>query len=583
MRLSLEKQIWLTGGVLFGALLAVGAAWYRSLDSFVENSRWVEHTHEVIAGINQLHILVLDRQRALRGFVLTGEENTLQPFHEGQPELDRTVRQLRETLRDHTQRERLKRLEGLLDRRTRFAAELVAVWKEKGQAAAVDLNQGPLGAPMGEEIRFLLSEMTQYQQVLLNQRNAQQEESAGRTKQWMALVALVALTVFFLGGSAIQRSLRAQRQAQEDLDRFFTLSLDLMCVADSSGRFRRMNPAWEAALGFGKEELLSRPYLEFVHPDDRTATEEETRRLAVGGQTVAFENRYRTKDGTYRWLSWKSTTVPQLGVTYATARDVTETKESAERLQQQARELEAANKELEAFTYSVSHDLRAPLRHIDGFSKILMEEFNAALPPDAQRYLARVRQGTQQMGRLVDDLLNLARVGRQEVRLQVTGLDSVVREVRAELHRDEEGREVEWQVGALPFVECDPALIKQVFTNLLSNALKYTRPRAKAVIEVGHRRQNGQPVIFVRDNGVGFNMKYAEKLFGVFQRLHRAEDFEGTGVGLATVQRIVHKHGGQVWAEAELDKGASFFFSLGGAEEAPQQPAATDLATEVSP
>jgi light-regulated signal transduction histidine kinase (bacteriophytochrome) len=167
------------------------------------------------------------------------------------------------------------------------------------------------------------------------------------------------------------------------------------------------------------------------------------------------------------------------------------------------------------------------------------------------------------MGRLVDELLALSRIGRQEPRLQVTGLDSLFEEVRTELMQDTGDRQIEWKIASLPFVECDPTLIRQVVTNLLSNAVKFTRQRDRAMIEVGQMRQGTETVIFVRDNGVGFNMKYADKLFGVFQRLHRTEDFEGTGVGLAIVQRIIGKHNGRVWAEAELNQGATFYFTLG--------------------
>lgn len=234
-----------------------------------------------------------------------------------------------------------------------------------------------------------------------------------------------------------------------------------------------------------------------------------------------------------------------------------------ERVLSRTEELEATNKELEAFTYSVSHDLRAPLRRIDGFATLLVDEYGAQLPEDAARYLQRMREGAKQMGELVDDLLNLARLGRQEVRRQVTGLSSIVAQVSTGLKRDTGDRDIEWRIQPLPFVECDPALMEVVFANLLSNAVKYTRPRPHALIEVGTVEQNGTPVVFVRDNGVGFSMKYVDKLFGVFQRLHRAEDFEGTGVGLATVQRILHKHGGAIWAEAELDKGACFYFTVG--------------------
>jgi PAS domain S-box-containing protein len=232
------------------------------------------------------------------------------------------------------------------------------------------------------------------------------------------------------------------------------------------------------------------------------------------------------------------------------------------RVAQRTAELDATNKELEAFTYSVAHDLRAPLRHIQGFADLLTESLGPGLEPDAERYLSRIGQGTQHMGNLIEDLLRLAQVSRQEPRLQATGLNSVVKEVLQDLKNETKDRDIQWQVDDLPFVDCDPGLMKQVFYNLLSNAVKYTRPRKPAVIGIGQTSVEGQLVTFVRDNGVGFNMKYSNKLFGVFQRLHRKEDFEGTGVGLATVQRIVHKHGGRIWAEAELDKGATFFFSL---------------------
>jgi PAS domain S-box-containing protein len=225
-------------------------------------------------------------------------------------------------------------------------------------------------------------------------------------------------------------------------------------------------------------------------------------------------------------------------------------------------DLAAANQELEAFSYSVSHDLRAPLRHIDGFARILKEEHAAELSEEAQRYLERILHGANHMGHLVDDLLKLAKIGRRDLARQRTKLDLLVREALADLPGTE-NRSVEWRVEPLPEVDCDPGLLKLVFNNLLGNALKFTRGREPAVIEVGSSDSVGPTTVFVRDNGVGFDPKYADKLFGVFQRLHRQEDFEGTGVGLATVQRIIRKHGGEVWAESELDRGATFFFSLG--------------------
>jgi signal transduction histidine kinase len=237
-----------------------------------------------------------------------------------------------------------------------------------------------------------------------------------------------------------------------------------------------------------------------------------------------------------------------------------------EQLKRQALELSETNHELESFSYSVAHDLRAPLRQIGGYSKVLLQEHGPHLDREAQRYLEKTADGARKMGRLVDDLLSLSKIGRQELALQSTSLDSLLRQVVEELAPECSGRQVEWRIGELFNAECDPGLMKQVFVNLLSNAVKYSGKRERAAIEVGQMWQNDQRVVFVRDNGVGFEMQYMGKLFGVFQRLHKARDFEGTGVGLAIVQRIIRKHGGRIWAEAKLDEGATFFFTLGSPE-----------------
>jgi K+-sensing histidine kinase KdpD len=234
------------------------------------------------------------------------------------------------------------------------------------------------------------------------------------------------------------------------------------------------------------------------------------------------------------------------------------------RVQQRTAELVATNEELESFTYSVSHDLRAPLRHVDAYAQMLEEEFGPQLPAEAQNFTKKIRQGSQNMRQLVDDLLNLSHIGKTELNRRETPLNPLVEEVMNDLKPETESRHIQWEVGKLPLAECDPGLMKQVFANLMANAVKYTRPRAEAKIEVGQVETDGETAVFVRDNGVGFNMKYVGKLFGVFQRLHRSEDFEGTGVGLATVARIVRKHGGRVWAEAELNKGATFYFTVEG-------------------
>lgn len=227
-------------------------------------------------------------------------------------------------------------------------------------------------------------------------------------------------------------------------------------------------------------------------------------------------------------------------------------------------DLEAANKELEAFSYSVAHDLRAPLRAVDGFSRILLEEYARELPEEGQRYIGLVRTNAQQMGTLIDDLLSFSRLGRQPLQRQTVLPAELAREEFERLLPEQEGRHVTISIGDLPPCEADPAQLRHLFSNLLANALKFTRRREEAIIEIGACNDGGEQVYWIKDNGVGFDMRYAHKLFGVFQRLHRTEEYEGTGVGLAIVQRVAHRHGGRVWAEAEIDRGATFYFTLQG-------------------
>jgi PAS domain S-box-containing protein len=642
---------------------------------------------------------------------------------------------------------------------------------------------------------------------------------------------VVALILMFLA-VIINWIFNARLRIQRERDRFFNLTRDMLCIAGFDGYFKRVNSAWTQTIGYSSAEMLGQPFLEFVHPDDRAKNVAETNRLATGGETTSFENRYRCKDGTYRWLLWSARPLVREQLIFASARDLTERKQIEEKLRQseersrlmvesvkdysifmldpngkvvswnpgaerimgytaeeiigqhfsrffleeevvggipekelleagqkgraetenwrvrkdgsrfwadamlnavtgsggdlkgfvkvtrdvserrraeeslriseersrtiiesaydafisidingritdwnlQAESIfgwsreeaigrflhetiipekyranhlrgiehlkatgdgpvlnktielvglrrngdefpvelviwpmqmgneltfhsfirditdrkktaenieklnvelkqradlqEVANKELEAFSYSVSHDLRAPLRHIHGFVELLQKAPSIQADESSKRQMGIIARAAQEMGMLIDDLLAFSRTGRAEMHPVKIDMREMIDQIIRDREMECQDRKVRWEIGPLERVWGDPSLLRLVWTNLLDNALKYTRRRPEAKIEIGQITEDRpgasaqEMVFFVRDNGVGFDMQYAAKLFGVFQRLHRAADFEGTGIGLANVQRIIHRHGGRVWAEAALDKGATFYFSL---------------------
>jgi light-regulated signal transduction histidine kinase (bacteriophytochrome) len=244
-------------------------------------------------------------------------------------------------------------------------------------------------------------------------------------------------------------------------------------------------------------------------------------------------------------------------------------------LVKRARDLETSNNELESFAYSVSHDLRAPLRHVVGYSELLQRQASSLLDEKSRRFMQTILESAKRMGNLIDDLLAFSRIGRAETKNTLVSLDQLVKEVVAEIGQDTTGRDIVWKIHPLPGCYGDRSMLKLVIFNLLSNAAKFTRIRARAEIEIGCVDAEHEVEVFVKDNGAGFDMQYVDKLFGVFQRLHLLEEFEGTGIGLATVRRIIHRHGGEVRAEGGVDQGATLYFSLPKAQDAAERTANT--------
>jgi len=703
--MNLERRHTFIAAFVLALALPGVVVWFERhhITRMQETAALVAHTHEVRTDVNQLLSLMGDLETGARGFVVTGEPVFLEPFDAAVGTANRHLRSLCALTSDNPlQRINCDALAPLVARKITVARAVVDLRRTVGFEAARKAVASGEGKVVMDHIRAVIARMDAEQKTLLGQRSVE----AKREAHTVNLVSLVGTGLGFtlLSGmfALVLRENRRSQRTQIELDRFFTLSADIFGIARTNGYFKRVNPAFSQTLGYSTDELVTRPFLDLVHPDDRAATQAEVEKLSLGVPTINFENRYQCQDGSWRWLSWKAQPVAEEGVVYCTGRDITERKrleavltdlqrqrerllsaigeglhgidrdgnimfenpaaatmlgwdvhevigqpahsvmhhtradgspypqsecriyatlrdgvvrrvedevfwrkdgtsfpvgymstpmrddagdivgalvsfrDVTERnqaeaaiqqlnieLRQRAAQLAEANRELESFSYSVSHDLRAPLRHVQGYIDMLHRATDGQLSEQAQRYLNTIREASVEMGQLIDDLLAFSRMGRTEIKESPVRLDEAVRDTIRGLEMATTGRNIVWQTAPLPAVVGDPSLLKQVLVNLIGNAVKYSRMRDPARIEIGCAgEEDGRIILFVRDNGAGFAMEYAHKLFGVFQRLHRAEEFEGTGIGLATVQRIVTRHGGRVWAEGTVDEGATFYFTL---------------------
>jgi len=687
-------------------LMGLGVLSLIGIENLVRTAHWVEHTQVVIDRLQTLLTDVEEESMAKRSFIRTGNSDYLQSFQKIRQDVPAQLQALKELTSDNRapkHQSDLAQLQDLLNQHM-AAVELFGQSGESGQppSAASIAQQVNENNKLIDQIKARVTDMQSDERLLLAQRSANTQRSSMLVKSIIMVGSFFG--AFAILGSAffINRETVARQHTQRELDRFFTLTNDLFCIAGFDGYFKRLNPAWEETFGYTKEELLSKPFEEFLHPEDVEKTRQEFARQRSGLGVISFENRYRCKDGSYRWLLWNAHPLAAEQMIFASARDMTERKqmeetlrqseernllmiesvkdyaiimldpggrvmnwnagverlkgyraeeiigqhfsrfypegkiregfpekelkeaaekgrfedegwrvrkdgtqfwanvvisavrdargellgfvkltrditsrkEAAERIQnlneelrQRASLLEVANKELESFSYSVSHDLRAPLRHINGFVELLQKSPALQAEASSRRQMNVISKAAKEMGMLIDDLLAFSRTGRAEMHLAEIDMREIVDQIIQEHEVDCQGRHVTWEIKPLPMVTGDPNLLHLVWVNLLDNALKYTRPRQEAKIEIGQIADGGnnsgiETVFYVRDNGVGFDMQYVAKLFGVFQRLHRSEDFEGTGIGLANVQRIIHRHGGRVWAEGRVDSGATFYFSL---------------------
>ncbi len=601
------------------ALLAAGGALLVLEYQQQEADAWVQHTFEVRSDIQAVHLLLADAGSAVRGYLVTRHRDMLAPYQAciaGVPQLFRGLDAL--TQDNPVQAARVRRLRGLARARLDALAAVLRAFDESAGPAELETSLLRSNLVM-QQLRAELSSMQAEEDLLLARRRGEAERA--RTRMYLligfgtlfgllggVLVPMLAATgvvrrmtalqreaemlarrdplpVRPLGGDEIGKlgeSLRqadrllAERETQLQETEHFLQRL----IETSPTAIFRQDPATMAVtyvspnsvriLGYTPEEITASPsfWLDHIHPEDRERVLAEDRQaIERHASGLVIEYRMRHKNGEYLWLrsfvslEYDAHGAPRMLLGHRL--DITGRKQAEFQLLERQVALDATNKELEAFSYSVSHDLRAPLRAVDGFSRILLEEHAAGLGAEARGHLQRVRDATQRMAALIDDLLKLSRVTRAQMSREIVDLSRLAGSISQELRQSDPNRLVEFLIRPGLAAIGDPGLLRVLLQNLLGNSWKFTSGHPTARIEFGlATAENGQAIYFVRDDGAGFDPAYGRKLFGAFQRLHSMHEFPGTGIGLATVQRIVQRHGGTVWGDGAVGQGATFYFTL---------------------
>jgi PAS domain S-box-containing protein len=547
-----------------------------------QNSRaaegWVEHTYQVLNASELLFSTIQDAEARQRGYLLTGEQLSADRYRELASAEPAEAEQLRALTRDsQAQQARLAELDRLISARLALLDRGISARRTQGTEPAVAVMRLGEGAHVMRGIRALLAAVEAEEHRRLTQRTQAAAAQAGRTR-WALGVGTALLVALLIFASAIiendvsklQASARALRRQADLLDR----AQGPIIVWRLGGAIEYWNHGAEELFGVSREEAVGRNHNQLmrpVHPLGIADIEELLKRDGQWSGQLTYE-----MEGCEIILESRLTLVTepdgQKTVLKAT-RDITEEKRAQEEIQRLNRELEqrvkdrtaqleATNKELESFAYSVSHDLRAPLRGIDGWSLALLEDFGQQLDPAGRQCLERVRSETQRMGSLIDDMLTLSRLTRLELQLKRVDLSLLARGIAHRMREAQPDRSMDFIIQDGLSTVGDPHLLDIALSNLITNAVKFTGTRASARIEFAQTRYEDELAFYVRDNGVGFDMAYAGMLFGAFQRLHKYSEFPGTGIGLATAQRVLRRHGGRIWAQARPQEGATFYFTI---------------------
>jgi PAS domain S-box-containing protein len=556
---------------------------------------WVDHTDQAISEANQVRYDLISLQNGIRGFVIANNPYFLENYRSFETSLKTHVEKLKATVSDNSEQQaRINDLSAQILAWQDWANQVIASeGAHRNVSSQVISGEGERGMRI---LQDKISDVIGAEDSLRSQRHRQVQASARQA------ILLAAGLTLLLGGFLAYFSRRqllslakiyqesqdsvakyaAQEGARAAEARYRQLVDSIkdyaIIMLDTRGNVTSWTSGAEKIKGYKADEIIGKHVSTFYLPEDAQSGKAETElRVAAAEGRYEDENWRVRKDGTRFWAN--VILVPlrdHNGIVTGYAkvtRDLTERKKIEDELRRNSVALAAANKELEAFSYAVSHDLRAPLRGIDGFSQALMEDYGNELNDEAKDYLKRIRGGVQRMGRLIDDLLNLSRLTRGKMVIGEVNLSQIAKDIVNELKERDPTRDVDVKVQDGLVTQGDAGLITAALENLISNAWKFSSKTSHAQIEFGSISKNDETVYYVRDNGAGFDMAYADKLFGAFQRLHHINDFQGTGIGLATVRRVILRHGGNIWADSQVGKGATFYFTLNTPVQDQQQAA----------
>jgi PAS domain S-box-containing protein len=571
--ISMENKILGVFLLMAVGLLTSTALVFITTRRLIDTADWVSHTYAVIGRIEAARAATIEAQTAIYRYIIDGQGAFLDKEGLALGKLETDYIQLRRMTSDNPiERQHLDQLNEALTAWKLRVGNIQLVMQAKGFGAVQALvNRHYIGS--STTLFPILDAMHGEEQSLLGSRLKEEHRRAYMVNVVYVIFCLLAVSLFIGLYFQIRREIIERRQSERKFQTLFDTAADAIIVSDFSGKIIMANERVKELLGYAKPEIIGLSVDALVPEQDRDQHRHhrgnyiaapQTRHMGQGLQLFALN-----KNGSKMPVDINLSTFPIDGklAVVSRVRDMTEHRNTQEKIRElnqhlveRASELENVNKELEAFSYSVSHDLRAPLRAVDGFTNLLEEHCRGHLDDEAMRLLRVVRDNSKKMGNLIDDLLKFSRLGRKPTQKRSFNMGELVEEVLSELAT--ETQKVTIKIVALPDVRADRALLKQVWINVLSNAIKYSANVAEPTIAVEGQRVDREVVYCVCDNGVGFDMRYAHKLFTVFQRLHGADEFPGTGVGLATVKRIVVKHGGRVWADSKPGNGAKFYFSL---------------------